>query len=80
MGFIANQTDPEIWSTIATTCQPEDILDVADQINIVESRDPESADIIRRRVTAAVLGRLVDTTLPPVLAEKYFATIPGYPK
>ena len=78
MGFIASQKDPEIWSTIATTCQPEDIVDVADQINIVEQNDPALAAMIRPRVTAAVLGRLFDETLPPILAEKYFRTIPGY--
>ena len=66
------------WVKAALECQPEDILDLTDQLSVVRETRETIANKIQSHLTPVVLKRLMDGEMAPQLAEKYFETIPGF--
>jgi hypothetical protein len=69
---------PEIWQEAALSCNPEDIVDIADQLTILGERNKEAAKDIRVLLGNVVIGRLHDGSLAPELVHNFFQQTSGY--
>jgi hypothetical protein len=64
----------EIWTEAAQTCQPEDIVDIADQMGLEVPLSPT----ILAGVNAVVTERLAKGSVAPQLADAYFDQVSRY--
>lgn len=70
---------PEVWAQAAAECNPEDIVDIADQIAILRDHGADAiASEVQVQVGQIVTARLHDGDLHPTLAHHYFQQSSGY--
>ncbi len=75
---LIGEFDSAPWLAAASAADTDGILDVADQLMVVQDRDPARAGALAIELTEVVTSRLQDGTLLPEVVARYHQTVTGY--